>query len=185
MHLLSARFGAWWGGARVHLGGGIRLYQSTTFSGPGTIRIGDRTTLGCPIGGGLASSGCELQARYPEAVISVGSFVGVNNGLLVIAAESVMIGNRCLIGKDVQILDFDEHGVAPDERRTTVGHVSPVVIGDNVWIGNNAILLKGVRIGENAIIAAGSVVTGGEYPGGSIIGGNPARVIGNVNGAER
>ena len=175
-----ARLGAWWEGTGIRLGRGIRFYQATRLCGEGTIRIGARTTIGYPIGGGFASSRCELQARSPEAVIAIGSSVGINNGFLAIAVRSVTIGDRCLIGKDVQILDFDAHGVDPDERRSSSGRVSPVVLGENVWVGNDAIILKGVRIGRNAIVAAGSVVTGGEYPEDSIVGGNPARVIGSV-----
>ena len=175
-----ARLGAWWDGTVIRLGRGIRFYQATRLCGEGAIRIGDRTTIGYPIGGGFANSRCELQARSPEAVIVVGSSVGINNGFLAIAVRNITIGDRCLIGKDVQILDFDAHGVDPNERRSSSGRVSPVVLGENVWVGNDAIILKGVRIGRNAIVAAGSVVTVDEYPEDSIVGGNPARVIGSV-----
>ena len=179
-NIALARLGAWWEGTGVRLGRGIRFYQATLLCGDGTIRIGDRTTIGYHIGGGFASSRCELQARSPGAVIAVGSAVGINNGFLAIAVRSITIADRCLIGKDVQILDFDAHGVDPDERRSSSGRASPVVLGENVWVGNDAIILKGVRIGGNSIVAAGAVVTGGEYPEDSIIGGNPARVIGSV-----
>jgi len=52
-----------------------------------------------------------------------------------------------------------------------------VIIGNNVWIGSKVIILKGAKIGDNSIIAAGSVVLGKEYPSNVIIGGNPARII--------
>jgi acetyltransferase-like isoleucine patch superfamily enzyme len=54
---------------------------------------------------------------------------------------------------------------------------SPIVIGDNVWIGTRVLILKGARIGSNSVIAAGAVVVAGEYPPNSLIAGNPARVV--------
>jgi maltose O-acetyltransferase len=183
LHLLDARLGAWWGGTRLSVGRGVRFYQRTILSGEGSVRIGQRTTLGYPIGGGFSGSRCELQARYPDAVISLGHNVAVNNGFLVIAAKSVEIGDGCLIGKGVQILDFDAHGVAPEERRTSIGRIAPVALGRNVWVGNDAILLKGTRIGDNSIVAAGTVAPGGDYPADVVLGGNPARVLGSVRGA--
>lgn len=95
------------------------------------------------------------------------------------------IGESCLIGKGVQILDFDAHGVAPEERRTSIGRIAPVILGKNVWVGNGAKLLKGTKIGDNSIVAAGAVVTGGEYPADVIIGGNPAKVVGSVGSTAR
>ncbi|MDI9389486.1 MAG: acyltransferase [Synergistota bacterium] len=181
VNLARARLGAWWGGTGLSAGRGVRLYQRTVISGEGRVTLGRRTTLGYPIGGGFHSSCCELQARYPDARITLGDLVAVNNGLLIIAAESVEIGDGCLIGGGVQILDFDAHGVAPGERRTSIGRVAPVVLGKNVWVGNGAIILKGTRIGDDSIVAAGAVVAGGEFPGGVIIAGNPARVAAELS----
>lgn len=180
VHLLRAYLGARWSGTDLTVGRGVRFYQRTIISGEGRVRIGGRTFLGYPIGGGFRSSCCELQARYADAVISLGESVGINNGLLIIAARSVEIGDGCLIGKDVQVLDFDAHGIAPEERRSSIGKISPVVLGRHVWIGNDVILLKGTRIGDNSIVAAGAVVPGGDYPPNVILGGNPARVVGDV-----
>jgi len=53
----------------------------------------------------------------------------------------------------------------------------PIVIGRNVWIGNNAIILKGTEIGDNSVIGAGAVVTGGKLPSNVVIAGNPARIL--------
>ncbi len=184
VHLLRAYLGAWWGGTDLTVGRGVRFYQRAIISGEGRVQIGDRTFLGYPIGGGFRYSCCELQARYADAVISLGESVGVNNGLLIIAARSVEIGDGCLIGKDVQILDFDAHGIAPEERRSSIGKISPVVLGRHVWIGNDVILLKGTKIGDNSIVAAGAVVPGGDYPANVILGGNPARVLGDVPGTS-
>ena len=185
LHLLQTRMGAWWGGTNLTAGRGVRFYQRTRVSGEGSVRIGRRVTLGYPIGGGFHDSCCELQARSPDAEIVFGDFVAVNNGFLAISAKRVEIGENCLIGKGVQILDFDAHGVAPEERRTSIGRTAPVILGKNVWVGNGAILLKGTNIGDNSIVAAGAVVTGGDYPPDVIIGGNPAKVVGSVDGTAR
>jgi maltose O-acetyltransferase len=182
LHLMQTLLGAWWGGTGLSVGRGARFYQRTVVSGEGNVRIGRKATLGYPIGGGFSGRGCELQARYPDAVISLGNGVAANNGLLVIAAKSVEIGDGCLLGMGVQILDFDAHGVAPEERRSSIGRTAPVVLGRDVWLGNGVILLKGTRIGDNSIVAAGAVVPGGEYPADVILGGNPARIIGDVRG---
>lgn len=185
LHLLQTRIGAWWDGTSLTIGRGVRFYQRTIVSGEGVVRIGRRTTLGYPIGGGFHSSCCELQARYQNAEIVLGDFVGINNDFLVISVKRVEIGDYCLIGKGVQILDFDAHGVAPEERRTSIGRMAPVVLGKNVWVGNGAILLKGTNIGDNSIVAAGAVVPGGEYPADVIIGGNPARILGELRSVPR
>ncbi len=185
LHLLQTLMGAWWDGTSLTVGRGVRFYQRTRVSGEGSVRIGRRATLGYPIGGGFHGSCCELQARSPEAEIALGNFVAVNNGFLVISVQRVEIGDGCLIGKGVQILDFDAHGVAPEERRTSIGRIASVVLGKNVWVGNGAILLKGTRIGDNSIVAAGAVVPGGDYPADVVIGGNPARIIAELRGAPR
>jgi len=100
--------------------------------------------------------------------------------LLIVCAERIEIGNDCLIGKDVQMIDFDAHGLTPSERRNSIGKVRPIVIGKNVWIGNNAIILKGTEIGDNSVIGAGAVVIGGKFPSNVVIAGNPAKVVKSV-----
>jgi len=62
-------------------------------------------------------------------------------------------------------------------ERHKLGEKKEVIIGKNVWIGSKVIILKGARIGDNSVVAAGSVILGKEYPANSIIGGNPARVL--------
>jgi len=76
------------------------------------------------------------------------------------------------------ILDSDFHGIAPWERDRP-GKTEPVEIGDNVWIGTEAMILKGVRIGKDAVIGARSVVVR-DVPPGAIVAGNPSKAIGSV-----
>jgi acetyltransferase-like isoleucine patch superfamily enzyme len=93
----------------------------------------------------------------------------------VIAHVLVDIGRDCRISWDVIIMDDDQH-VVPG----TDGGPKPIVIEDNVWIGCRCIILKGVRIGTGAILAAGAVVTK-DVPPHAVVGGVPARVISHTN----
>ncbi|NLI08488.1 MAG: acyltransferase [Thermotogaceae bacterium] len=164
-------------GAKLDLGERISFQQKTLFTGKVRIKIGSSTSFGVDVGGKYFHNYCEIQARFKESLIIIGENVASNNGLLIISAERIEIGNDCLIGKDVQMIDFDAHGLAPSERRNSIGKVKPIVIGRNVWIGNNAIILKGTEIGDNSVIGAGAVITGGKFPSNVVIAGNPARIL--------
>ena len=89
------------------------------------------------------------------------------------------MGAYCLIGDSVQIVDADFHGIKPSERRGFSGDVKSVRIGTNVWLGSRVIVLKGVTIGNDSIIAAGAVVVS-DIPSSVIAGGVPAKVIKNL-----
>ena len=164
-------------GTTVEIGKNVRFMQRVVFDRTGKVIIGDNTSIGFKYGGSWYGSVCELQPRYPNSIIKLGNNVATNNNLQIIAAKSVQIGDFCLIGNSVQIIDSDGHGIKPNQRHSSIGKVAPVTIGKNVWIGNHVIILKGVTIGDNSIVAAGAVVTAGEYPSNSIIGGNPAKVL--------
>ena len=92
----------------------------------------------------------------------------------------MQIGNHCLIAGGVRIADFDGHPLGADERRAgatfAAETVLPVIIGDDVWIGHGAVILKGVNIGDRAVIGARAVVTR-DVPADTVVAGNPARVI--------
>lgn len=85
------------------------------------------------------------------------------------------IGDKTLIGKDVVIMDHNGHGIAPT-RRYTPGTAKEVEIKENVWLGNNVVILPGTIIGKNSIVGANSVVKG-KFPENVIIQGNPAKII--------
>ncbi|WP_053194976.1 DapH/DapD/GlmU-related protein [Herbaspirillum hiltneri] len=117
------------------------------------------------------------------ASIEIGSDVGIS-GACIVCAESIRIGSEVLLGANVLIVDSDFHPINPVGRRhsdddTQIG-VAPVVVGDNVFIGTRATLLKGVSIGKDSVVAAGAVVAAGNYVDGAILAGNPARIIGSV-----
>lgn len=88
----------------------------------------------------------------------------------------IFIGDDCQIGHNVVFATLN-HGLDPKERKST--YPAPIVLGRNVWIGANATILQGVKIGDNAVVAAGAVVTKEVEPN-TIVGGIPARVIRHI-----
>lgn len=76
------------------------------------------------------------------------------------------------------------HPTDAEVRKTDLEFGLPIHIESNVWIGGNAVILPGITIGRNSIIAAGSVVTK-DVPGNTIVGGNPARVIREIDGVDK
>lgn len=100
------------------------------------------------------------------------SFTAGNS--MIISKESVTIGKDCAIAWGVTVCDHDFHKLYLNGVQQI--ETAPVVIGNNVWIGMNATILKGVNIGDGAVIAAHSVVTK-DVPARSLVGGNPAKII--------
>ena len=96
----------------------------------------------------------------------------VNHNLNLSCFENISIGNGVVISENVCIRDSDDHTISGSPKPMT----QPIVIGDHVWIGMNATILKGVTIGNGAIIAAGAVVTK-DVPENALVGGIPAKVI--------
>src|SRR5579862_608737 len=120
-----------------------------------------------------------LTAWGPESVVEIGDDVGIS-GCSITAFQRVTIGNRVLVGAGALIIDSDAHPLHPRDRLRG-GSVanSPIQIADDVFIGARAIILKGVRIGQGAVIGAGAVVTS-DVAAFTIAAGNPARVVAEV-----
>ena len=121
--------------------------------------------------------GCMFSTLYSDALIKIGSNSGFS-GTVIGAAERVVIGDNVMCGGNVTITDTDWHGIEAD-RRTERGKSCPVIIEDNVWLGLNVVVLKGVTIGKNSVVAAGSIVSK-SIPSNVIAGGQPAKVIKNL-----
>jgi len=111
--------------------------------------------------------------------IGNGSYIAFNSRIFV--EKEIKIGANCAISWDVEMFDTDFHRISvSDDSVRRQG----IFIGDNAWIGSGSRLLKGVHLGNNVIVAAGAVVTGC-FPDNSIIGGNPAKLIGMKEGKIR
>jgi acetyltransferase-like isoleucine patch superfamily enzyme len=121
---------------------------------------------------------------------SIGDFT-LLNGALIMVEEKIDIGSHCLVSWNVGVADSDFHPLEPAQRLIDAQALAPyfknrpprpklktapVKIADNVWIGMNATILKGVTIGENSVVAAGSVVTK-SVPPNTVVAGNPAVVV--------
>lgn len=113
---------------------------------------------------------------FDNAKLTLGS--GYMNGFVqVVCAKKIRIGENVAIARDVIIRDTDAHKIE-DEKHV---EQKEVVIGNHVWIGTRAIIMKGVHIGDGAIVAAGAIVTK-DVPANSIVAGVPAKVIrDNIN----
>jgi len=127
---------------------------------------------------GFLDSYAYIEARNASSTVSVGAGTAINNGFRCMAEHtSITIGENCLLGANVEILDSDFHGLKLDERGTSkVEWSAPVVLEDRVFIGSNVRILKGVRIGTGSVIANSSVVIG-DIPPMVVAGGIPAKVL--------
>lgn len=146
-------------GRLLRIGRGVRILKKQ-----GSIEVGDRVMLHRHVK--LSAWGTDGPAK-----ITIGSRTYIGDRTEIHAGRSVTIGSGCDISWDCNILDRDYHKLCSDTET-----FAPVVISDNVWIGCRAIILKGVTIGEGAVVAAGSVVTR-DVPARTLVAGNPAKVI--------
>lgn len=128
-----------------------------------------------------------------DAIISIGDYTTIRGNSLVGACAGISIGNHVIISNNVHIYDNNNHPTDPQKRielcesgfysklwnwRNSAS--SPIVIEDNVWIGERATILKGVTIGRGSIVACDSVVTK-SVPPYCIVAGNPAKVVKQLN----
>lgn len=112
--------------------------------------------------------------------ITVGKNVFINACCHFQDQGGITLGDNCLVGHNVIFATLN-HGFAPEERQSMLP--APIVVGRNVWIGSNSTILQGVTIGDNSIIAAGSVVTK-DVLANAIVAGVPARFIRSISPEE-
>jgi acetyltransferase-like isoleucine patch superfamily enzyme len=130
---------------------------------------------------------------FHSGSILVGDYVYIGDDCIISCAEKIEIGAFTLLAHGVQIFDNDSHPISPVLRerdyqivlgllvgeRTDIGR-APIRIGEHVWIGFNATLMKGISIGDRSIVASGSVVTS-DVPANTIVAGNPARAVKDIS----
>lgn len=143
-------------------------------TGHGSIMIGDQVRLSGKPNFGFSNRVYEK----PSLTIGKGSFIG--HGTSFAVAKSISIGSHCLIAGGATIRDFDGHPIDAECRRRNepqpASAIAPVVIGNDVWIGQGAAILKGVNVGDRAIVASRAVVTK-DVPPDAVVAGNPARIV--------
>ncbi len=158
--------------ARRHLRCATRVGRRVTLRGrpkvvnQGTMTIGERVRLDSTV------ATLEL-VTLPGGHLEIADNVFINYGSSLVSSARVSVGRDCLIGTHVMVMDCDFHRVE-DKVWDTTG--APVVLEERVWLGNRSIVLKGVTIGHDAVVAAGSVVTK-DVPPRTVVAGVPARVV--------
>lgn len=163
----------------ISFGNNMTIMGKLSVIGPGKITIGNNFMM--TSGNHINPISANLQGSFftdsPNAKITIGDNVGMSSTRMWIH-KSLTIGNNVKIGGGVLIIDTDCHPTNYEVRRTSNDGTksSPIIIEDDVWIGAQSIILKGVTIGARAIIGAGSVVTK-SIPADCIAGGNPCKVI--------
>ena len=166
-------------------GRNVNVLTPTVFKGAGRIHLGATTVFGVPRSPG--SHSCSyIESRTPDSLIEIGDGTVLNNRAMILSeGAAVRIGQRCLIGFEVQMLDSNAHQLALGKRHLPDDRPQAVIVEDDVFIGGRATLLKGCRIGRGSVVSAGAVVPPGlQVPPMSIVAGNPARVVGQVRQAQ-
>jgi acetyltransferase-like isoleucine patch superfamily enzyme len=153
------------------------ILQPVLFLGPGRIAIGEDVRFGWRQSPDFYTGYCQLEVSKPEATIAIGAGTEFSNSVMLKSeGAGISIGHGGLIGSWVEIFDSDFHDLHPDRRRSGTPSMAPVEIGDNVYLGQGARILKGATIGDGSVIGASAVVVG-TIPAGVVAAGNPARVI--------
>lgn len=135
------------------------LHQPVQVNGKGVIRFRESVHIGVTNSPQFYNTYAYIEARKKGSEIVFGENVAINNNFCAIANESsITIGDDTTIGYNVSIYNCNFHSLDPKKRREETGSSKAVIIGKNVFIGNNVSIWKGVTIGDNAIIAAGSAV---------------------------
>ena len=138
----------------------------------GNVSIDDYPTLIGSSDANIQFTSWDIGEHHGE--IKIGKFCLITPGVRIMSAESIVIGDACMIAHGAYISDADWHGIY--DRAKPVGNTRPVIFEDNVWIGDRAVVGKGVTIGKNSIVAAGAVVVK-DVPANVVVGGNPAKII--------
>jgi acetyltransferase-like isoleucine patch superfamily enzyme len=175
LHLIQTRWQAWWVNHFLKpqldsCGVGIQVIGPRHFqiSGP-HVRLGNHVHIMT-----LPEAPVRLSVFEEMGSVSIGDFSLVNPGVRVTSAEAITIGRSCMLAMHCLVSDADWHDV--QHRIYAPGKTAKVILEDNVWLGEGVRVLKGVTIGENTVVGAGSVVTR-SLPANVIAAGNPARVI--------
>src|SRR4051794_9964017 len=144
------------------------VLQPVLFVGPGRVALGERVLFGWRNSPLFYTGYCHLEVATEAAAIEIGDRTEFNNNVFLKSdGAGIRIGRDGLFGPYVEILDSDFHELDPARRKAGTQRSAAVEIGDNVFVGGGARILKGAKIGSDSVIGAGSVVTG-DIPAGVV-----------------
>ncbi|GIW99744.1 MAG: hypothetical protein KatS3mg111_3077 [Pirellulaceae bacterium] len=151
----------------IHIEEGVSIGRACRIraSDGGILTLGAHTAI---------DPGCEITAKAGQLKIGCNSFIG--RGSVIVCRAAITIGEHALIAEYVTIRDQDHRCAAGRPRSEGGFETSPIIIGNNVWIGAKATITRGVVIGSGSIIGAGAVVTR-DLPDNVVAVGVPARVV--------
>lgn len=125
------------------------------------------------IGGGANLRNTHVIIENDNGKITIKKHVTIHGQTEISSIEGtkITIGEDCLFSAQISIRTGDSHSILDQATRKRINPSQDIEIGDHVWIGKNVMILKGVKIGEHSIVGTGAILSGGDYPGHSIIGG--------------
>jgi acetyltransferase-like isoleucine patch superfamily enzyme len=160
-----------------NINGRPKFTQPCQLNGKGTINFGKNVVIGIDPSPFLYNGYGYIEARNVNSKISIGDDVIINNNIVLISeGEGITVLDKTIIGTQCEIYDSDFHNLDSDKRLNGEVPTKKVLIDKNVFIGSNVKILKGVTIGENSVIANGSIVTK-SIPANVLAAGIPAKVI--------
>jgi acetyltransferase-like isoleucine patch superfamily enzyme len=178
-YFIKSKFFSYWLSSELKLlGKNSFFYYPISLRGGKFISIGDNTSIGAR---GIITAWDSYNGEFFSPKIIIGNNIWIGEDCHITAINSIQIGNNALIGKKVTITD-NSHGksepglleIAPNSR--PLYSKGPVILENNVWVGDKVTILPGVKIGKNSIIGANSVVTK-NVDENCIVGGNPAKIL--------
>lgn len=144
---------------------GLQVYGRCIVDAPGRIDVGSNVFVRS-----RGYNPVEITVSR-GAYLKIGDNCFINQGVRIACSMEIQIGNGCLIGDECVILDNDYHAMPGTGIKA-----APIIIMNNVWLATRVIVLRGITIGENSIVGAGSVVTK-SIPANAFAAGQPARII--------
>ncbi len=158
----------WYFRRATELGSKVRVWGNPAIRNRGRMVIHDRVRV-------YSTMARTEMGVGPDGLLEIGEGTSINWGVSIAATKLVKIGANCMIGAQVMMMDTDFHRMEPD-RRMERPESEPIILEDNVWLAGRVIVLRGVTIGHDSVVGAGSVVAR-DIPPRSVAVGFPARVV--------
>ena len=142
----------------------LKIFHPTKFKGVQFAQISPHTEITIDggrleIGKGFKMRDCAKLRVRKNARLIIGSNVSINSNNIIACRDTIVIGDNVELSPNVQIYDHDHDFRVEGGLKSKKYKTGPIVIGNNVWIGANTVILRGVSIGDCSVVAAGSVVT--------------------------